>query len=128
MPAFGNKTLNSKVYVPNDVSGGVTKWMERSSSAPAGFSPLTLSVRAPSAGSKNYRAVSKVLIPVVQGEDSACGCAGTYLRQISYEVTAVIDASSTAAEREDAYERFKAWVNDATNFEAAFQDLVPTYG
>lgn len=128
MPAFGNVVLNTKTYTPNDISGGVTRWMERSSGSPQGFSPLTLSVRPPSNGSKNYRVTSKMLVPVVQSESSACGCEGDFLRQIAYEVTVTIDASSSAAERTDAYERFKAWVNDATNFEAAFQDLIPTYG
>lgn len=129
MPTYGNKTLNTKVYTPIGVKpDGITQWQNRDSDSPQGYSLLTLQVRSPSPGSKNYRATSKLLVPVVQEEDSACGCAGAFLRQIACEVTFTIDSTSTAAEREDAYERFKAWVNDATNFEAAFQDLLPTYG
>lgn len=128
MPTFGNVVLNEATYVPNDISGGVTRWMDRTNTSPQGFSELTLSVRPPSNGSKNYRVTSKLRVPVVQSESSACGCEGDFIRQIACEVTFTIDASSTTSERTEAYERFKDWVNDATNFEAAFQDLIPTYG
>lgn len=125
--AFANVVLNTKTYNPSDVTSGMARWMERSGSSPQAFSPLVLQVRPPAAGVKNYRVYSRMVVPVVKADDSACGCEGDFLRQIGFEVTATISHGSLLTERTDAYLRFKDWVA-ATNFVDAFQNLVPTYG
>jgi hypothetical protein len=127
MASFANVTLNTKVYNPSTIEKGMTKWLERSGGVPNSFGVLALSVTPPSSGAKNYRAYTRMVTPVVKGEDSSCGCAGDFLRQIGFEVNATFAPGSTLAERTDAYLRFAAWVSHA-NFIAAFQNLEATYG
>ncbi len=117
-------TLNTKVYNPIGIVDGVAKWRETSAAFPQGYSILSLSMKSPSPGSKNYRSVSKMLIPVVQATDSGFAQAGTFLRQSAYEVTATLDSALTAAERTDAWTRFKEWVA-SSQFEDPFADLIP---
>jgi hypothetical protein len=124
MAAQANVTLNTKVYVPIGIADNVAKWRESSAAYPQGYSILSLSLRPPSPGSKNYRAVSKLLVPVVQAEDSGFAPAGTFLRQSAFEVTATLDSTLSAAERLDSWTRFKEWVANA-QFEDAFSNLVP---
>lgn len=124
--ALGNLTLNLKVYTPVSNLSGVTSWKYMADGIPNGYSSVQLQVKEPTAGVKNYRATSKMLVPVVKGEDSTCGCVGDFLRQIGYEVTMTADRTSTAAERTDAYLRFKDLVA-TPEFIAVFRDLTPQY-
>jgi hypothetical protein len=124
--ALGNLTLNLKVYTPVQNLQGITKWQYMADGIPNGYSSATLSVKEPASGVKNYRSTGKLLVPVVKGEDSTCGCVGDFLRQIGYEVTMTADRTSTGAERTDAYLRFKDFVA-TPEFIAVFRDLTPQY-
>jgi hypothetical protein len=83
-------------------------------------------VKPPSGNSKNYRVQAVLRVPVVETVDSECGCDGDFLREIRYEVVALIPATSLPAERVDANVRIRDSLATA-NFIAAFQDLIPTY-
>lgn len=122
--AFGNLTLNSKVYEAQDIPGGTARWVEKSGGVGTSFSPLTLKVAPPAAGVRNYRVDSKLIVPVVSLTDTALGPAGTFLHQIVVNTSVTVSNASTAAERTDAYERFKAFVA-TTAFKDAFEDLTP---
>lgn len=125
MAAQANVVLNTdKTYIPIGITDNVARWRESSAAYPQGYSILSLSLRPPSPGSKNYRATSKLLVPIVQTADSGFAPAGTFLRQSAFEVTATLDSSLSAAERADAWTRFKEWVANA-QFEDAFKNLVP---
>lgn len=119
-------TLNTKVYSPIQNSNGIARWSERSGGVPNGYSPLDITVREPAPGVKNFRAISKMLVPVVTTVDSSCSCIGDFLRQTGYEVTMTSAVGSTTAERTDAYLRFKDLVASPA-FIAAFRDLTPSY-
>ena len=119
-------TLNTKVYSPIQNSNGVARWSERSGGIPNSYSPLDITVREPAAGVKNFRAISKLLVPVVSTEATSCSCVGDFLRQVGYEVTMTANVGSTTAERTDAYLRFKDLVA-SPEFIAAFRDLTPSY-
>lgn len=125
MPSASNVVLNTKTYAPSDIVSGTMRWMERSGGYGSSFSPLTLRVVPPAAGVKNYRVTSKLLVPVVATDDSACGCEGQFLRQISADLTVTIAAGSTAAERAEFFLRLSDWVADAA-FQAAVENLEPT--
>jgi hypothetical protein len=118
--------LNTKVYTPVSNLSGITKWSYQAGGIPNGYSSVQLSVKEPASGVKNYRATGKLLVPVVKDDDSTCGCIGDFLRQIGYEVTMTANVTSTAAERSDAYVRFKDLVN-TPEFIAVFRDLTPQY-
>lgn len=124
--ALANITLNTKVYGPTGNMNGTAKWLDRTSGIPNGYSPLHLAVKDPGPGVKNYRSSAKLLVPVIQGDDTDCHCIGDFLRQIGYEVTMTANVGSTVAERTDAYLRFKDLVNSA-EFIAVFRDLTPQY-
>lgn len=122
MSSFTNITLNTKVYNPADIVSGSARWMEKSGGVGTSFAPLTLRVVPPAAGVKNYRVQSKMLVPVVADDNSTCACDGEFLRQIGGDISITVANGSTLAERQDFYERFKAWVG-STQFKAAVENL-----
>lgn len=127
MSTFAPITLDTKVYTNSDITGGIARWMERSGGAPASFSPLTLQVKPPAAGVRNYRVTAKIVIPVVQAADSACGCAGDFIRQDSFEVVYTTSNTSTTAERTHALAAIQAFMANAV-FSAAVISLEPVNG
>lgn len=124
--SLSNITLNTKVYGPVGNIAGTAKWLDRTAGVPNAYSALHIVVKEPAAGVKNFRATAKLLVPVVQTDESACGCPGDFLRQAAYEVTMTSNVGSTTAERTDAYLRFKDLVA-SPEFIAAFRDLTPSY-
>lgn len=107
MAAQANVTLNSVVYVPTGIKGGILGWVNRADGTPGAFSPLTESLTPPSPTGKVFNATFKVSVPIVATADTACSCAGTVLRFGEAIVTFLLPNTSTTAERTDLYLRLK---------------------
>lgn len=110
MSAFAPIVLSTKTYTNSDIGQGVARWLEKSGGYGTSYSPLTLKINPPTANSRNFRVISKLLVPVVSSADSALGPAGTFLRQIGYDLTVTSSNGASDAERLDAYERFLDYI------------------
>lgn len=73
MPVIGNLVLADGQASPvnhtfspvNKDSAGVAKWTDRVSGIAIGFPVITLSLREPTKGQRNYKVVRKVVVPVL---------------------------------------------------------------
>jgi hypothetical protein len=76
---------------------GVAKWVNRAGGIPVGYPALTLSSRAPTKGSRNYRVTAKLVLPTLEQ------LAPSVIWTKAYDCTAVMEfilpERSTAAER-----------------------------
>lgn len=98
-------TLNSIVYSPAGADKGILKWANRAGGILNSFSSLTQRFLAGAGDRKLTKVTYRVVVPVVATEDSTCACAGTVLRENSFQFDYWIDANATAAERADIVAR-----------------------
>jgi len=133
MAAQANITLNSVVFNPAGVSGGVARWVARGSGVPNGFQTLAITLTQPSPTGKVFRVNFKLVVPVVQAVDSVCACAGTLLYTDQVEQTYLIYVGSTTADRLDLYNKtgdmfHAAGVPDASGpfYDAIVNLVLPT--
>lgn len=65
--ADGQATPVNKTFSPVKVdAAGVAKWVDRSGGIALGYPTITMSVREPSKGSRNYKVTRKLVIPVLE--------------------------------------------------------------
>lgn len=65
--ADGQATPVNKTFSPVKVdAAGVAKWVDRSGGIALGYPAITMSVREPSKGSRNYKVTRKLVIPVLE--------------------------------------------------------------
>lgn len=96
--------LNSLNYVGTGIQNGISHWWERSLGLVNAFSSLTARV----AYNPTKTVVAwKLTVPVVQGDDSACGCAGEVVRTTIVDVSVRFDRGATSAERADVLLRLQ---------------------
>lgn len=105
-------TLNTVVYSPAGVTGGVAMWMSRVGGILAGFSKLTQRYKEPTTGTQT-KIDFQISVPVLADADSTCTCAGDLLRTNSATVSFWVAGTSTLAERTDLYLRVKDLVASA---------------
>lgn len=88
--------LNSLNYVGTGVLNGISHWWERAAGLVNAFSELTNRV---SYNPTKTVVAWKLTVPVVKGEDSACGCAGEVARTAIVDITVRFDRDATVTER-----------------------------
>lgn len=64
--ADGQATPVNKTFAVAGVTNGVASWEERSGGIPIGYSRLSTSLRRPAKGSRNFKVVTKVQLPVLE--------------------------------------------------------------
>lgn len=65
--ADGQATPANHTFSPVKVdAAGVAKWVDRSGGIALGYPTITLSMREPTKGSRNYRVTRKIVIPVLE--------------------------------------------------------------
>lgn len=110
MPAQASITLNTKVYTPRGTQQGVSTWaLAGDSTFGGGVSIATESVKGPN--DKGMTRTRWILnLPKLATADSPCACTGGSLGGAKFEVIVDQSSSLTAAERQDAVDRFQALV------------------
>lgn len=94
-----NRTFDPDVITPQ----GVARWVDRSSGIAVGFPSMTLSVRKPGPGSRNFKVTAVLTVPTLEtlGTSTASGILPANL--VGYNCTARLEFTlperSTAAER-----------------------------
>lgn len=128
MPAFGNITLNTKVFSPDSNNVGTAVYKNRESGTVAGFKTATAKVISDSSSGK---AVSRVRLslklPVVASEGSTCNCAGDLLHTNQCVVEFIMSNASSTAERTDLLASIRDYLATAT-VTAMVTNLEPVYG
>lgn len=102
-------TLNTVPYAPSGVNGAVAQWRNLSDPTFKSLTKLTESVTGPSKEGV-FRTRWKLDVPKVAEDASSCACPGEQLSIGVGDISLIIPASWTAAER--------------TNFRTRLQDLV----
>lgn len=92
-------------FAPTGISqDGVARWLEKTASVPAGFLPLSVSLRPPVPGSSDpvYRFLMTLNVPTLVTETINGVARSSLERTIRYKVEAIMPATSTLAERQHA--------------------------
>jgi len=111
--------LNSLNYVGTGILNGVSYFYERASGLVNAFSVLTGRVNY---GTTKTTVAYKLTVPIVQEDDSACGCAGEVVRTTIVDISVRFDRSATSAERADVLARVQDLVA-TTQFESSIINL-----
>lgn len=106
--ADGQTTPVVHTFSPVSVdAAGVAKLVDRSGGIAIGFPTLTMSVRSPSKGSKNYRVLAKIVQPTLEVTSPSTGTgiqpAPTKAYDLLGTIEFVLPERSTAAERKNIY-------------------------
>lgn len=126
MPAQGNLTLNTKVYVPRGRSGDEAAWALVGDATFGGATSLIKeSVRGPSKDGIN-RVVFTLDVPKAATADSACGCIGAITAQAYSRIETRVPSTFTTAERQDLVDRLQALVASSV-FDVSIGMLEPSW-
>lgn len=129
--ADGQSTPVNHTFSPVRIdSAGVAKWVDRVGGIAIGFPTVTLSIREPSKGQKDYKVIRKVVVPVldISSPSTSTGIQPAPSRAFELKCTTewALPERSTAAQRADLLAYCKNF--DATtvltdcvkNFEAIY--------
>lgn len=124
MPAISSITLNAKLYsVVGIDNNGVSKFEDRSSGIPIGFPVLTTSLRRAKTASAANRAVSKLVLPVLEIVTGSTVGGTAPLPSKAYDnicnIEVATNARSNTAERTELLTQTRDYVNSSS-----FADLV----
>lgn len=101
----GAATPVAKTFNPVANRDGVARWADRSGGIAIGFPVLSFSLREPKAGSRNYKLVAKVVLPVLEqtSPSTATGIqpAPTKAYDLIANIELVMPERSTLADRND---------------------------
>lgn len=104
--ADGQSTPVNHTFSPVRIdSAGVAKWVDRSGGIAIGFPSVTLSIREPSKGQKDYKIIRKVVFPVldISSPSTSTGIQPAPSRAFELKNTTEwsLPERSTAAQRAD---------------------------
>lgn len=121
--ADGQTTPVVHTFSPVNIdSVGVAKLVDRSGGIAIGFPVLTMSVRSPSKGSRNYRVIAKIVVPTLEVTSPSTGTgiqpAPTKAYDILGTLEFVLPERSTVQERKNAYAYLKNWMANANMIQA----------
>lgn len=106
-------TLNTKAYNPRGKTGDIASWaLVGDASFGGAISSVTESVTGPSKDGVN-RIRFRLIVPKAASADSTCACTGEVLGQALADVSIVVPAVFTSAERTDFRTRLQALVANA---------------
>lgn len=129
--ADGQATPVNHTFSPVNIdAAGVAKLVDRSGGISIGFPAITLSVKSPSKGSRNYRVMAKVVVPTLEVTSPSTGSgiqpAPTKAYDILGTIEFVLPERSTLLERQNAYAYLKNFLANA-NVSAAVQTFETIY-
>lgn len=115
-------TLNTKVYsFEGFTPERLTLYQNHGSGIPTEFSPLTFKNERMADGRAKVKV--KLKVPVVQTEDTACGCVGELVDEDIVDIIVTLGNKSTTARRTDVRLRIEDLVK-SPEFTAAVTSLV----
>lgn len=112
-------TLDGVVYADMGVTNGVHSWTDHSAGIPAGFSTLTQRINFTK---ERVNFLTKLYVPTVASEPSACACPGALLDDIYFDVNVRASKTSDAVMRAFILQAIKDYV--ATTH---FSDLLTNF-
>lgn len=129
--ADGQATPVNHTFNPVNVdSNGVAKWADRIGGIALGFPVVTVSLRQPTAASRNYKLVAKVVTPVLDISSPSTATGIQPAPSKAYDLTAniefVLPERSTLQQRKDLMAYVKnfmanaAMVNAINDFESVY--------
>lgn len=129
--ADGQATPVNHTFAPVVIdAAGVAKWADRSGGIALGFPSVTMSLRAPTKASRNYKLTAKVVVPVLEvtSPSTATGIqpAPTKAYDLLASVDVVLPERSTTAQRKDLLAYLKNYLAHSVittaveNFEAVY--------
>lgn len=129
--ADGQATPVNHTFSPVNIdAAGVAKLVDRSGGISIGFPAITLSVKSPSKGSRNYRVIAKVVVPTLEvtapSTVSGIQPAPTKAYDILGTIEFVLPERSTLLERQNAYAYVKNFLANA-NVSSAVQTFETIY-
>lgn len=132
--ADGQATPVNHTFSPvNKDSAGIARWADRSGGIALGFPTLSFSLKSPGAkGSRNYRAIAKVVLPVLEvtSPSTATGIqpAPTKAYDLSATVEIVMPERSTAAQRADLLAYLKNYLANSAVIPPAVNSFENIWG
>lgn len=129
--ADGATTPVNHTFSPVTIdSAGVAKLADRSTGLSIGFPVITMSVRAPTKGSRNYKVVGKIVVPTLEvtAPSTATGIQPAPMKAYDHfgEFTFVLPDRGTEAERANVLAYMKNFLNTAA-ITAAVKSYETTY-
>lgn len=129
--ANGETTPVNHTFSPVNIdAAGVAKWADRIGGIALGYPVVTMSLRQPSKGSRNYKLTAKVVTPVLEvtSPSTATGIqpAPTKAYDILMTVDMVLPERSTLQQRKDASAFLRNFLSNAVitnaveNFESVY--------
>jgi hypothetical protein len=128
----GKATPVAHTFAPVTSSdpNGVALWTDRSTGVAVGFPVISLKLRAPSKGSRNFKLTSKVKLPVLNVTSPSTGSGIQPLPSVAYNIEANIEfllpEASLLADRKDFFAFVKnymanaVWTAAVENYEEVF--------
>ncbi len=104
----GKTTPVSHTFAPVTIdSAGVAKWADRSGGISIGFPTITYSLKNPNQGSRAYKLVAKVSLPVLEQTSPSTSTGIQPAPMVAYSLIAnvelVLPERSTLADRKDLF-------------------------
>lgn len=125
MAVQSNITLNTKVYNPRGVSGGIASWVDPANSSGAAIAQVTESVKGPNT-SGNTRVHFKLTLPKLAAADSTCACAGSVLGTAIADIDVLVPGTFDLADRTNLQLQVTA-LAASSFFVDAVKDLVAAW-
>lgn len=128
----GKTTPVAHTFAPVTSSdpNGVAVWTDRATGVAVGFPILSLKLRAPSKGSRNYKLTSKVKLPVLNVTSPSTGSGIQPLPSVAYNIEANIEflmpEASLLADRKDFFAFVKNYLSNAV-WTAAVENYEEVY-
>lgn len=138
MSAIASMTLNDGQATPaahtfgvvNVDAAGIAKWVDRASGIALGFPQITLSLRQPTKGSRNYKLMAKILVPTLEVTSPSTSTGIQPAPTLAYNHLATIEMimpeRGSALERANALAYLKNFLAHA-NFTNAVSILEPVW-
>jgi hypothetical protein len=137
MPAIGDIKLSDKatngILVTTDAAVGVnrtfspagspafgvTRWEDRSGGIPIGYPIITVSLRRPQKGNRNYKMTMKLSVPTLEQTSPSTASGIQPAPTLAYACSAIVDfiipERSSDAERLVLMRLFRSWFMDTIN-------------
>lgn len=127
----GKATPVAHTFAPVTIdSAGVAKWADRSGGISVGFPTISYSLKSPTQGSKSYKMVAKVTLPVLEQTSPSTATGIQPAPTVAYSLLAnfelVLPERSTLADRKDLFAFVKnalanaVFTNGVENYETVF--------
>lgn len=130
--ADGQATPVNHTFSPVNIdSSGIAKWADRSGGIALGYPVVTFSQRPPVRGSRNYKMIVKVSLPVLEQTSASTATGIQPAPTLSYALSGtmelVMPERSTLAQRNDLLAYVRNMMANATVVTAGVQNFESVY-